>query len=122
MQGIVKQRGITLWGIAFVIFVGVFFLFLAFKLVPPYMTDWNVASALKHVANQPGASGLSPAQLRAGISKQFDIDYINSMDPYNIQVSASDSGATISADYSVEVPLMANISALLYFNHQYQVR
>jgi hypothetical protein len=122
MQSIVKQRGITLWGVAFIIFVGVFFLFLAFKLIPPYMTDWNVGSALKRVASQPGASGMTPRELRASISKQFDIDYISSMDPYNIQISATDSGETISSNYSVEVPMMGNISALLYFNHTYQVR
>lgn len=123
MQGISKQRGITMWGLAAVIFVVVFFLFLGFKLLPPYYTDWEVGSALKKVAKLPDAPSMSPEQIRDSISKQFDIDYIRSADVYNsIQVVADDQGKSIVADYSVEIPMAGNISALLYFSHHVAVR
>jgi hypothetical protein len=123
MQGTSRQRGLTLWGVALIIFIAVFFLFLAFKLVPPYITDAEIGSALRRVATQPGAGDLSVDQIRASISKQFDVDYIRSMDPYkDVQVQATSAGKTLVADYSVEIPLVGNISAVLYFNHEVQVR
>ncbi len=123
MQDIGKQRGITMWGLAAVAFVAIFFLFLGFKLLPPYYTDWEVGSALRKVASRPDTSSMSPAQIRDSISKQFDIDYIRSQDLYNnIQVVADDRGKSIVADYSVEIPMAGNISAVLYFSHHVAVR
>ena len=123
MQGTSSQRGITLWGVAFIIFIGVFFLFLAFKLVPPYITDAEIGSALRRVASQPGASDMTIREIRDSISKQFDVDYITSMDPYkDVQVTATSGGKTINADYSVEIPMAGNISAVIYFDHEVTVR
>jgi len=115
------QRGMTMWSAAFVIGTIVFFVFLAFKLIPPYSEDFQIESAMKSLAGQPGIASMSKRDLEIAIAKRFDINNITRVDPALIKVEARGKVRYLVLNYEVVVPLAYNISALLEFKHERQV-
>ena len=123
-MNISRQKGMTMWSIVGLVLIAVFFLLLAFKLVPAYMDDLKIGSAIKRIANQPGAGARSAPQLIERLEKMFDIEYITSVKPGK-QVEILPRGASaklIRLEYEIEIPIAGNISAVLYFDHEYEAR
>lgn len=114
-----RQAGMTMWSAAFVIAVAVFFLFLLFKLLPPYLEDLKVRTALEGLARE--SSGMSPPELVARLEKRFDIDNVTNVRAQELQIQSRGRSKVMRIDYEVVVPLAFNISALLEFQHERQV-
>lgn len=112
-----KQRGMTMWGMAFVVFVAVFFLFLFFKLLPPYLEDLKVRTAINGLAAEPGAGTMSKAQLVNSLYKRFDIDSVTNVNSNQLSVETRGKTKFLRIQYEVVVPLAYNVSALLDFDH-----
>jgi hypothetical protein len=119
MKTYTRQEGMTMWGMVGLVLIGVFFMFLLFKLLPPYMQDLKVGSAISRIANKPGAGSMSPGEIRQSITKMLDIENISSIDvPNQVEITPRGStGKTIRLEYEREVPMTKNISVLLYFDH-----
>jgi len=117
------QRGITMWGIGVIVLVGLFFLFLFFKLFPPYMEDAQVASAIDAFATSYDARTKAPPEVIEAIEKRLDIENVKGMNARKDIVIVPDGNTyAIEAKYVVEVPMMGNVSVLLDFNHRVVVR
>ncbi len=117
------QRGATFWSLLFFLGVLSFFLFLGFKLFPPYMDDFKVKAAMDSLAKQPDAGSLSKAALVDSLRKRFDIDMITDVDPGKyLAIEQRARTRVIRLDYQAVVPLMFNVSALLEFRHAREVR
>jgi Domain of unknown function (DUF4845) len=117
-----SQRGMTMWGMLFVLGVLAFFLFLGFKLFPPYMTDFKVRSALDSLARQSDFATMSKADIGEALSKRFDIDMIDGVDLGNsLSVETRGRLRVVRIKYEAVIPMAFNISALLEFDHQKQV-
>jgi len=113
-----SQAGMTMWSAAFVIGTLAFFLFLGFKLLPPYIEDMKVRSALDGLARDPGVASMSRADLIAALDKRFDIDSVTTVKPaQNLFLENRGKTRVIRVTYEAVVPLFYNISALLEFNH-----
>jgi hypothetical protein len=113
-----RQHGMTLWQLMTMFLIGAFFLFLLFKIVPPYVSDYSAVSAVKRLAKRPESSGMTPEELRESIIKQFDIDNVTQIKPLqDIEIA----GKSININYEYEVPMMGNLSVLIFFKHQIQV-
>lgn len=114
-----RQQGMTLWQLMALFLIGAFFLFLLFKIVPPYASDYSAVSAVKRLAKRPESSTMTPEELRESILKQFDIDGVTQIKPMeDIEIA----GKTININYEYEVPMMANLSVLISFKHQIRVQ
>lgn len=117
------QRGATFWSLLFFLGVLGFFLFLGFKLFPPYMDDFKVKAAMDSLAKQPDAGSLPKAAMIESLRKRFDIDMVTSVDPGKyLTLETRARTRIIRLDYQVVVPLMFNVSALLEFEHAREVR
>lgn len=117
------QRGATFWSLLFFLGVLSFFLFLGFKLFPPYMDDFKVKAAMDSLAKQPDVGSLSKAALADSLRKRFDIDMITGVDPGKyLALEQRARTRVIRFNYPVVVPLMFNVSALLEFEHAREVR
>lgn len=118
-----RQQGITMWGIMVIVLVGLFFLFLFFKLFPPYMEDAQISSAIDSFVTSPDARTKAPPEVIDAIEKRLDIENVKNLNPRKDIVIAPDGNTySIEANYVVEVPMMGNASVLLYFNHRVTVR
>ncbi len=117
------QRGITFWGISFVLGVLAFALFLTFNLLPPYLEDVKVKSALDSLVRQPDIATMSKADIAAALDKRFDIDSVTTVKPAkHLFVETRGKVKVIRISYEAVVPLVYNVSALLEFNHAKEVR
>jgi hypothetical protein len=117
-----SQSGMTMWGMLFVLGVLAFFLFLLFKLFPPYMTDFKVRSDLDGLARESDLSSMNRGEIAEALSKRFDIDAVDSVD-LNSALSVDMRGRMkiVRIKYEVVVPMFHNISVLLDFDHEKQV-
>ncbi|HEX9812450.1 MAG TPA: DUF4845 domain-containing protein [Burkholderiales bacterium] len=116
-----RQRGMTMWSAAFVIGVSVFFLFLFFKLLPPYLEDLKVSTALNGLATESGAGAMSKAELLSRLEKRFDIDNVTNVKSNQLAIETRGKVKVMRLSYEVVVPLVYNVSALLEFDHVSQV-
>lgn len=123
MRTMGRQEGITMWGIMMIILIGVFFLFLFFKLFPPYMQDAEISSQLSSVATSPGARNMAPSQVLQSIEKRFEIEDINDINVNtDIKIVPDGNSYAIDLNYTVELKMIGNVSVLLYFDHHVPVR
>jgi hypothetical protein len=113
----------TFWGLAFVIGVFVFAFFLLFKLYPPYLEDFKVKTALESLSKQSDIGSMSRADIAASLEKRFDIDNVSEVDPKkDLTVETRGRVKIISISYEKIVPIVGNVSILLQFDHQKEVR
>jgi hypothetical protein len=116
-----QQRGMTMWSAAFVICVAVFFLFLFFKLLPPYLEDLKVSTAINGLASEANAGTMSKTELVHRLEKRFDIDNVTNVKPNQLTIEARGKVKYMRLSYEVVVPMMYNVSALLEFDHAHEV-
>lgn len=123
MQRRDTQKGMTFWSLLFVLGVLAFFLFVGFKLFPPYLDDFKLKSALDSLVKQPDVGSLSKAAMADSLRKRFDIDNIGYVDPVK-DLSLENRGRVrvIRVRYQPVIPLMFNVSVLLEFDHTREVR
>ena len=123
MQSRNSQKGMTFWGLLFVLGVLGFSLFVGFKLFPPYMDDFKINSALDSLAKQSDIGSLSKAAISESLRKRFDIDNISYADPVkDLTLENRGRMRVIRLHYQPVIPLMFNVSLLLEFDHTREVR
>ncbi len=116
-----RHKGMTMWSAAFVIAVAVIFLFLLFKLLPPYLEDLKVQTALNGLARETGVGAMSRTELVERLAKRFDIDNVTNVKAEQLRIQPQGKTKVIRLTYEVVVPLVYNVSALLEFDHARQV-
>lgn len=116
-----QQYGMTMWSAMFVIGVAVFFIFLLFKLLPPYLEDMKVRSALEGLSREANSGGLTKVELVQRLEKRFDIDNVTAVKASQMVIEARGRQKVMRMTYEVVVPLVYNISALLEFDHAREV-
>ncbi len=110
-----KQRGITITG--FLIFAILFFaaLLLGFKIGPAYMEFYTIQKTLRVMAAEPAMKTASRGEFNSAWNARAGMDNIKAIGYDDIQIEKDGSGIVLSAEYSVRVPLFANLSALMEF-------
>lgn len=115
------QRGMGLWSMLFVFLVIGFVALVTIKCVPIYLNQLEVQTAVKDVAADSTNSTASPFEIRRALQRRFDIDDISHLKVKDIKVQRADNTREISYDYSVTVPLFANISLVMQFKDAVRV-
>ena len=109
-----------MWGMFTISLMVVFFALLLFKLIPPYLQDLKVKTALDSIEQQAG-SGMSNPEIMTALRKRFDIDDIEHVDLSDITIQRRGVLKIIRIEYEAVVPLVLNISALMEFDHSAEV-
>ncbi len=120
-----KQSGVTFWGFALVAFLIAFFTLLTLKLVPPYIENAKVRTALENVVKQPNAANMSKVEIVDALQRRFDVDDVsraNLKTDLTITKSPDGRSTKLRIAYEVRVPLAYNISALLTFDENAEAR
>lgn len=118
-----KQIGMTMWGMAMVTIMVVFFLLLVLKLLPPYLGNMKVKTALENTLRQGNAAALSKEELAGMLQKRLDIEDVQGVDlSKDLKIETQNRVKTIRVAYEVRIPLAYNLSALLEFDNRVQVK
>ena len=113
-----NQQGWTIWTMLLTAAILVALALLAMKLTPHYLNNYKLKSALTHVTSDSRVVNMTRRQIVQEMKNKLYIDYgdelINLDD--SLVVEKRRGSMNLSVEYEVVVPLVANVSALLFFN------
>ncbi|WP_341938525.1 DUF4845 domain-containing protein [Marinimicrobium sp. C2-29] len=113
------QRGITTLGFVFLILIGVFFVFTAFKVVPPYAENRYIVSALKSLArNNDDLFSVSSTDIRTQLTKFYTVNNVRTEGRKNLDIDRRASRVIITIAYETRVDFFHNIDLVFSFNNQ----
>lgn len=110
-----QQRGITLTGFLVFAVLLIAALLLGFKIGPAYMEFYTIQKTLRVLAAEPAMKTASRGEFNSAWNARAGMDNIKAIGYDDIQIEKDGSGIVLSAEYSVRVPLFANLSALMEF-------
>jgi len=110
-----NQRGLTLSGMLLWSVVLVLVAILGMKVVPVYVENSTIKKNLVAIANDPTLQNANAYQIRLAFTKRAQIDNISAISAKDIKIKRDKGQNRLSADYSVDVPLFANISLKIDF-------
>jgi len=111
-----KQQGATLVGMLFIAALVGSGLILAAKLVPAYVEFMSVKKVLNAMASASDLKTLSPKEIQNSFFRRAGIDNISSVKPEDITIDREGNQSSVTVEYSVKVPVVANISAFMDFS------
>ena len=110
-----KQMGVSLGGLIVVLFVLIFVALLGFKLFTPYSEYFTIQKAFKQMAANPEVKSGNKSALMTAWFPIAQISNIRAISGEDIEVAKEGNEVTISASYTVKVPLFSNISLVIDF-------
>ena len=110
-----RERGVTFIGMIFIAAAIIFVAIIGLKLIPPYIEYASIKNHFREIAHGPDARGASPADIQQAFNRRAQIDNIDTIKGQDIDVIAEGDTPVLSANYSVRVHLMGNVSACLDF-------
>lgn len=110
-----KQLGATVVGMLFIAALVGSGLILVAKLVPAYLEFVSVKKILSSMATSGDLKTMSPKELQASFFKRADVGDIKNVKPEDLTISRDGNLSVIAVEYSVKVPVAANISACMDF-------
>lgn len=117
MQGMNKQRGITLLGFIMILAVVGFFVFLGMRLVPVYAEYYSVVTDLKAACREPDAKTASLDEMRKKLERRFYISYVDSVDiKKHVKLVKDGDAKQINIAYEVRKPLIYNLDFVAKFD------
>ena len=118
-----SQRGVTLIGwVILLIPVGVI-VYAGILLTPKYLNFFNVVKAMNQEATEAKESpNIDPNLVRLGVQRRFDVEYVDKPTSKDIDVHRDGDHWVMVADYEELVPLVGNISILVQFNKQVELK
>lgn len=112
-----KQQGFTFWGFVFTVGPIIVLALLVMLLFPAYTEYFTIKKAINRIGNDPSFGTMTDGDIRTMMDRTMEIDQIHSIKSSDLVIQHSESkGSTVSVDYEVVVPLVANVSVLLEFS------
>jgi len=110
-----NQQGMTFFGVVFVGMVVVFGAILVMKLIPPYLEFWSVQKILASMARDSALPGMTVTEAKRSFESRAVIENVKVIGVNDLEISKDRGTTVVSASYSVTVPLVGNLSALMEF-------
>jgi len=110
-----KQRGISLMGLIVTLGVIGFLAVMAAKLVPAYIDYFSVKKMLATM-EQAGDLKLSVREIRKSFDTRNTIEDVKAVQGDDLEIGKEGGETVVSANWSVKIPLVSNISACLDFS------
>ena len=110
-----KQRGITLSGTIITLAVLGFLAVMAAKLLPAYIDYFSVKKMFATM-EQAGDLKLSVREIRKSFDTRNTIEDVKAVKGDDLEIGKEGGETVVSANWSVKIPLVSNISACLDFS------
>ncbi|NKI34404.1 DUF4845 domain-containing protein [Wenzhouxiangella sp. XN79A] len=110
-----RQMGMTLIGFLLLLSAVIFVAYIGMKLVPIYMNHYNIVSAMKDLAAEPGSAQYSERRVRDLLSRKLSVNYVRSLRPDQIELIRSPQ-PSLKLEYEVREDLIGNIDVVVSFN------
>lgn len=111
-----KQRGMGFAGIILSIAAALFVVILGMKMVPAYIHNMQIQRIFQTIIADPGMQNASVKDIRESYSKRATVDYISDITAEDIEIGKEGTSLSLSANYTVKIPVIANVSLVIEFN------
>ena len=109
-----RQEGMSLTGLLLISFVLIVVALVGFKLFPAYAEYLTVKKALSDIVRNPDYRS-SPREIKAAFERRVTIDSIQAVGSSDLEIAKQGDSVAVSANWSVKVPLIYNLSACMDF-------
>lgn len=118
-----NQRGVTFLGwLLLLIPVGVI-VYAGIRVAPIYLNYLHVVKALGQLATESKGEGtINPTAVRNSLEKRFDVEYVTNPAAKDIDVHRDGDHWVAVANYEEVAPLFGNMSLLMQFNTQVDLK
>jgi hypothetical protein len=116
-----SQKGLTTIGWILVIAIFGSIVLTGLKILPMYLDYYNVKSVVDSVANDPEIDPKSKKDLWSAISTRLVINSVRFMKRDNLSFKREDGITTITIDYEVEKPYIAQLYLVAKFNYSVEI-
>ena len=120
MHSLNQQKGMTGIGWLIVLALIGFFVLLALRMVPAYLEYYKVVSTLESIEKESGFS--SPAEIYRLLERRFDISYVNTIMPKDVQIKSAGQYYRVHAKYEAREHIFGNVSVVMSFDKQVMAR
>ncbi|MBI4938011.1 MAG: DUF4845 domain-containing protein [Nitrosomonadales bacterium] len=111
-----RQYGLSLSGLLMVAAILGFAAIFGMKLIPAYMQDAEIKNIFDAVARDPEMQKAQVRDIRLAYSKRAVVANVTAIKPDDVEIGKDGDSISLSASYSIKVPLAGNASLLLEFN------
>ena len=111
-----NQSGMTLIGFVIVLAVVGVFIYTGMKVIPMYSEYFAVKQALKQMSQEAGLSQQDPKRIKDAFFRRLYVSYADNVKPADVKLARKDAGYTMTVDYEVRRPLIANFDIVGHFN------
>ena len=111
-----QQKGVSLSGLLMWSVVLVMVAIFGMKLIPVYIEYASIQKALVGIASDANFKDTKPRQIRESFIKRSQIDNISAVSAKDIEIKKENKQRILEINYSVTVPVVANISLFIEFN------
>lgn len=111
-----QQKGVTLSGLLMWSAILIMIIVLGMKLMPVYLEYLAIQKSFAAIVNDSTLKNASPSEIRLSFNKRANINDIKVISGRDIKISKEKGRMILQADYSVTIPLFANIAVLIDFN------
>jgi hypothetical protein len=108
------QRGVSLSGLIWTLAILAFLGIMAAKLLPSYIEYFTVKKMFAAMEQNGDLKG-TVREIRMSFDRRNAIEDVKSVKPEDLEISKVGGETVVSANWSVKVPLVSNISACLDF-------
>ncbi|HHJ15282.1 MAG TPA: DUF4845 domain-containing protein [Gammaproteobacteria bacterium] len=115
------QKGMTAIGWLLTLGLIAFFTLITLRLVPLYMEFAKVTSVLESLQNEPGITRKTRGEIITMITKRFDVNDVNNVDPRLVKVGKDKDGLKISISYERREHLFSNVDVVASFDKEIEV-
>ncbi len=116
-----NMRGFSIINLLIVAIVIVFAITISVNLVPPYLHDYAIQDAMDDLAADPDLTQMSKAKMHDLFVRKLQVNYISNVSPDALVISKKGDNTYLSLKYEVRTHLIANIDAVLMFEHEVKV-
>jgi Tfp pilus assembly protein PilE len=110
-----KQRGVSLTGLIITLAVLGFLAVMAAKLMPAYIEYFAVKKMLASMEQQGDLKG-TVRDIRRAYDTRNAIEDVKSLKGEDLEITKEGGETVVSANWSVKVPLVSNVSACVDFS------
>jgi hypothetical protein len=110
-----RQQGISLKGAIFWMVILGFLGVMAAKLMPAYVEYYTVKKMFKSMEEAGDLKG-TVRDIRQAFDKRNAIEDVKSVRPEDLEITKQGGEAVVTANWSVRIPMVHNISACLDFS------
>lgn len=110
------QRGITFVGFIMIAVALIFVAITGMKLVPAYIHSAQITRIFKEITSDPAMRDASVGDIKDSYSKRANINYITDITAEDIEITREGGRLSLSASYTVRIPIAGNATLLLEFN------